>query len=72
MGDMNAEVGKLNTGKELIIGKEGSGEINESREFFADFCSHNDLVIEGTTFSHKDIHKTTWVSPDMRTRNQID
>ncbi len=72
MGDMNAKVGKDNTGRELIMGKEGIGDINENGELFADFCSHNDLVIGGTTFPHKDIHKTTWISPDTKTRNQID
>ena len=72
MGDMNAKVGQDNTGRELIMGKEGIGDINENGELFADFCCHNDLVIGGTTFPHKDIHKTTWTLPDMRTRNQID
>lgn len=61
MGDMNAKVGSDNTGRELIMGKEGIGDINENGELFADFCSHNDLVIGGTTFPHKDIYKTTWV-----------
>ena len=48
------------------------GDINENGKLFADFCCHNDLVIGGTTFIHKEIHKTTWTSPDMRTRNHID
>lgn len=72
MGDMNAKVGQDNTRRELIIRKEGIGDINENGKPFADFCCHNDLVIGGTTFPHKDIHKTTWKLPDMRTRNQID
>ena len=37
-----------------------------------DFCAENNLVIGGTTFPHKTIHITTWVSPDQRTHNQID
>ena len=72
MGDMIAKVGQDNTGRELIMGKEGIGDINENGKLFADFCCHNDLVIGGTTFPHKDIYKTTWTLLDMRTRNQID
>ncbi|XP_076439125.1 uncharacterized protein LOC143277998 [Babylonia areolata] len=72
MGDMNAKVGADNTAKELIMGKHGVGEQNENGELFTDFCTFNDLVIGGTVFPHKTIHKTTWVSPDGKTENQID
>jgi len=32
----------------------------------------NDLVITGTLFPHKEVHKQTGISPYRRTRNQID
>ncbi|XP_033106123.1 craniofacial development protein 2-like [Anneissia japonica] len=32
----------------------------------------NDLIIGGSIFKHKDIHKETWVSPTGKTKNQID
>ena len=35
-------------------------------------CGMNDVVITGTIFLHKKIHKQTWISPDRRTCNQID
>ncbi len=71
MGDINAKVGSDNTNRELIMGKHGVGEQNENGELFTEFCSFNDLVIGGTLFPHKTTHKTTWMSPDSKTENQI-
>ena len=70
MGD--AKVGSDNTGKELIMGRHGVGEQNENGELFSEFCMFNDLVIGGTLFPYKPIHKKTWKSPDGKTENQID
>jgi hypothetical protein len=72
MGDFNAKVGTDKMGRELVMGKHGTGAQNENREFFAEFCTSNDLVIGGTIFPHKTIHTTTWTLPDERTINQID
>ena len=72
MGDMNAKVGADNTDRELIMGRNGVGSMNENGELLADLCAFNDLVIGGTVFPHKTIHKTTWTSPDGNTENQID
>ena len=72
MGDMNAKIGSDNTGKELVMGKQALGEMNNNGEMFTDFCSFNELVIGGSVFKHKTIHKETWISPDGRTKNQID
>ena len=48
------------------------GEMNENGELFADLYSFNILIIGGSVFQHRRIHKATWVSPDHRTENQID
>ncbi|VDO51213.1 unnamed protein product [Schistosoma margrebowiei] len=62
MGDFNAKVGTDNTGYEDIMGLHGLGERNENGEKFANLCDFNKLVIGGTIFQHKRIHKTTWTS----------
>jgi hypothetical protein len=48
------------------------GQINENGKRFADICFLNHLVIEGSIFPHKHIHKVTWRSQDHITENQID
>ena len=72
MGDFNAKIGSNNQGYEEIMGQQGLGEMNENGERFANLCAATSLVIGGSFFHHKRIHKATWVSPDMRTENQID
>ena len=72
MGDLNAKIGSDNKGKEITMGKEALGIMNENGELFSDFCAFNDLVIGGSIFPHKNIHKETWISPDGNTKNQID
>ena len=54
------------------MGRQSIGEMNNNGERFYELCSENNLIIGGTTFQHKDIHKYTWTSPDGKTRNQID
>ena len=46
--------------------------MTENGEMFANMCSLNSLIIGGSIFPHKRIHKVTWISPDGRTENQID
>ena len=42
-----------------------------NRLHLLDFCAENNLVIGGTLFLHKTIHKTTWISLNPCTHNQI-
>lgn len=46
--------------------------MNVNGERLAEFCTMHNLVIGGTVFQHKDIHKLTWHSPNGRDQNQID
>ena len=72
IGDQNATVGSNNSQHERSMGKEGCGTMNENGQRLANLCSSNGLVIGGTLFKHKDIHKITWYSPNNRDKNQID
>lgn len=54
------------------MGKQGIREMNENGERFADLCATNNLVIRGSVFPHKWIHKDTWISPDLSAENHID
>ncbi|XP_014774830.1 craniofacial development protein 2-like [Octopus bimaculoides] len=72
MGNFNAKVRNINLGYEAIMGKHGLGSMNANGQLFANFCANNKLVIGGTLFPHKDFHKATWISPDLKTQNQID
>lgn len=72
MGDLNAKVGNDNTDYERVMGKHGLGTRNDNGERLVDFCAMNNLVIGGTLFTHQDIHKLTWNSPNGRDKNQID
>ena len=72
MGDVNAKVGQDNVGYEGCMGQHGLGEMNDNGERLANICAFNNLVIGGSVFPHRRIHKATWVSPDGVTENQID
>ena len=72
MGDFNAKIVTDNNGYEEVMGTQGDGEIKENGERLADTCALNNSTIGGSMFTHKRIHKTTWVSPDHLTENQID
>jgi endonuclease/exonuclease/phosphatase family metal-dependent hydrolase len=72
IGDFNAKVGCANVDRERTMGRHGVGVMTDNGERLVNLCEENDLVIGGTLFAHKDIHKLTWTSPDGKTQNQID
>ena len=72
MGDFNAKINIDNTRYEDIMGTNGLGQKNENGEGFADLCALNQLVIGGSIFPHRRIHKATWISPNHITKNKID
>ncbi|XP_073670211.1 uncharacterized protein [Paramisgurnus dabryanus] len=72
MGDMNAKIGSDNTNYERAMGREGCGTMNENGERLMELCTTYNLVVGGTLFPHREIHKLTWYSPNGRDKNQID
>ena len=51
MGDLNAKVGADNSGIDRVMGRHGSGIINENGERLVEFCTTNNLVM-GAPFFH--------------------
>lgn len=66
MGNLNAKVGGDDTDRELIMRRHGIGTCNKNGELFTDFCSFNDLVISGTIYPDRKIHKTMSARWDKR------
>ena len=58
MGDFNAKGGNDNTRYREIMSRHGYSD-NENGQHLTDVCASNKLVIGGTLFPHKEIHKTT-------------
>jgi len=72
LGDFNAKIEQ-----EVIyrptIGKESLHKVsNNNGTRLVNFAMTRNMVVCSTTFSHKDIHKETWVSPSGKIKNQID
>lgn len=73
LGDFNAKVGRETDPFSGAIGAHSlHEECNDNGMRLATFALGNSMVIGGTLFQHRNIHKETWMSPDGVTRNQID
>ena len=69
-GDFNSKVGEGREGN--IVGPYGLGERNENGEMLVDFCREFGLVVTNTWNEQREEERHTWISPDGRTKNQID
>ena len=73
MGDLNTKVGRETAAFPGTIGRHSlHADSNDNGCRLATFAAELGLVIGGTLFDHRNVHKATWVSPDLRTRNQTD
>lgn len=67
--DINAKVGILDYGFERVMGRHGIGSVIKNRVKLKEFCDFYEMVIAGTIFPHKEIHKLTWLSPNKKIQN---
>ena len=73
IGDFNAKIDDDRRGLYTTMGPFGTADkTNDNGERFTHLCNSNGISIGNTFFRHKRIHKTTWTSPDGRTKNEID
>ena len=73
LGDLNAKVGREVDAFGPAIGMHSlHADSNNNGVRLASLALQYDLVVGGTLFPHKDIHKGTWVSPGGQVVNQID
>lgn len=61
MGAFNVKIGSDNTGRDQSMGKHGLGEMKENGEVLNDFCTFNDMVIDGSVYPHKRVHNSNLV-----------
>lgn len=72
MGDFNAKIGWPTKEENLIMGEHGYGKRNERGERLINFALENKLSIMNTFFKKKASRKWTWLSPNQKTKNEID
>lgn len=72
LGDMNSKIGENANQLAKCAGRFGLGKRNERGERLIQFAAENDLLITNSLFKHHPRRLYTWVSPDGKTRNQID
>jgi hypothetical protein len=72
VGNQNAQVRREHAFRHTIGKESMHSESNNNRLRLISFASTKGLVISSTQFQRKEIYKQTWVSPDGRTKSQID
>jgi hypothetical protein len=72
LGDFNVKVGREDIFKPTIGNESLYALNNDNGVRVVNFATSKNLTGKSIMFPHLDIHKVTWTSPDVRTRNQID
>jgi len=72
LGDFNTVTGTNRLQGGTVLGPRGSGFPNENSDLFLSFCRGHNLIIAGSWFQRKDIHRFSWTSNDGIPRKEID
>ena len=72
LGDFNAKIGQPRKEENLIMGSYGYGSRNERGEQLISYAYENKLSFINTFFKKRLSRRWTWMSPDHKTRNEID
>ena len=70
--DFNTKVGRENIFKPTIGNESLHQDSNDNGVRIVNSATSKNLVVKSTLFSHRNIHKYTWTSPDGKTHNHID
>jgi hypothetical protein len=70
--DFNAKVGREDNCKPTIWNESLHEISNDNGVRVVNFATSKYLTVKSTMFSHRNIHKHTWTSPDGNHHNQID
>jgi hypothetical protein len=68
----NAKVGREDIFKPIIGDESLYDTSNDNGVRVVNFVTSKNLIVNSTTFPHRNIHKHTLTSPDVVTHNQID
>ena len=69
---MNAVTGTDRSGFEDVVGRFGSGVLNDNFLRLLSCCASFGLSIVSSYFRRRDIHRWTWYSNDGRTKKELD
>ena len=64
LGDFNTKVGRENIFKPTIGIESLHQDSNDNGIRIVKYATSKNLVVKGTMFPHRNIHKYTWTSPD--------
>jgi hypothetical protein len=70
--DLNAKVEREDVFKPIISNESLHETSNDKGVRVVNFATSKNLVVKSTPFSHRNIHKHSWTSPDGVTHNQVD
>ena len=71
IGDLNAEPGHPLNDTMSCRGPFGMGEENENSEKLLSFCTSHKLLVGGTWFQHRQVHRYTYNPPDPSCRKKM-